>query len=75
MTFNRTIFAWALGVALLAPLPALAQSRPPAIGYSGLFWPNYSLWGRKASRKTKFGTLVCEGAHYKGRTQRYCYWK
>jgi hypothetical protein len=75
MLLKRSLVAFALGLALLAPVAASAQSRPPAIGYSGLFWPNYSLWGRKASRKTKFGVLVCEGAGYKGHTQRYCYWK
>ena len=75
MLLNKSLFAFVLGVALLATSQASAQSRSPALGYSGLYWPNYSLWGRKVSKKTKFGILVCEGASYKGRTQRYCYWK
>ena len=75
MNINKNLLLLAFGVALLAPLPASAQMRPDPLGYSGLFWPNYAIFGRTVHKKTKFGILVCKGAGVKGSTHRVCNWK
>ena len=77
MPVSKIVVTLVLSAALLATLPASANARlrPDPLGYSGLFWPNYAIWGRTVSKQTKFGVLVCSGAGVRGSRSRSCHWK